>query len=129
MIEYSAGGIEKKSIAFDDDQKTHCLFHKAPGAGRKPTVLYIPGMDQNKEDVPNPWNNDYTIRGMNICSMDGPGQGECNFNGVWQTEDNYQKAASQDHRLAGHARRRRPEQDRHHGHEHGLALGRDRRRA
>jgi cephalosporin-C deacetylase-like acetyl esterase len=31
---------------------------------------------------------------MNICSMDGPGQGECNFNAVWQTEDNYQKAAS-----------------------------------
>ncbi len=94
VIEYSSGAIEKKSIAFDGDKKTHCLFHKAPGGGKKPTVLYIPGMDQNKEDVPNPWNNDYTIRGMNICSMDGPGQGECNFNGVWQTEDNYQKAAS-----------------------------------
>ncbi len=94
VLEYSNGSIEQKSIAFDGDKKTHCLLHKAPGAGKKPTVLYIPGMDQNKEDVPNPWNSDYTIRGMNICSMDGPGQGECNFNGVWQTEDNYQKAAS-----------------------------------
>ncbi len=94
VIDASNGTMEKASLEFAPGQKTHCIFHKAPGGGRKPTILYIPGMDQVKEDVPNPYNNDYTIRGMNICSMDGPGQGECNMNGVWQTEDNYQKAAS-----------------------------------
>jgi len=94
VIGYSNGSMEKASLEFAPGQNTHCVFHKAPGEGRKPTILYLPGMDQVKEDVPNPYNNDYTIRGMNICSMDGPGQGECNFNAVWQTEDNYQKAAS-----------------------------------
>mgnify|MGYP003388511058 FL=1 len=94
VIEFSRGSMEKKSLEFLPNQTTHCILHKAPGDGPKPTVLFLPGMDQVKEDVPNPYNNDYTVRGMNICSMDGPGQGECNANGVWQTEDNYPKAAS-----------------------------------
>ncbi len=94
VIGYSVGMMEKQSLEFAPGQQTHCIFHKAPGDGPKPTILYIPGMDQVKEDMPNPYNNDYTARGMNICSMDGPGQGECNFNEVWQTTDNYQQAAS-----------------------------------
>ena len=94
VIDFSEGTMKKESIEFIPDQTTHCILHKAPGAGPKPTVIFLPGMDQVKEDVPNPYNNDYTIRGMNICSMDGPGQGECNANGVWQTEDNYPQAAS-----------------------------------
>ena len=94
VIDYSDGTMIKKSLEFAPGQETHCIFHKAPGEGPKPTVLFLPGMDQVKEDVPNPYNNDYTIRGMNICSMDGPGQGECNANSVWQTENNYPSAAS-----------------------------------
>jgi len=51
-------------------------------------------MDAIKEDVVNPFNNYYAERGMNACAMDGPGQGECNFHAVWQTEDNYETAVS-----------------------------------
>ena len=94
VIEMSAGNMEKHSPEFAPGQKAHAVFHKAPGDGPKPTILIIPGMDAIKEDVANPYANDYLSRGMNVCAMDGPGQGECNSNAVWLTEDNYQKAAS-----------------------------------
>jgi len=94
LIELSDGAMEKVSLEFEPGHKVHAVFHKAPGDGPKPTVLIIPGMDALKEDVGNPFENDYTIRGMNICCIDGPGQGECNFNETWLTADNYQKAAS-----------------------------------
>lgn len=92
LIELMEGTISRHIIEFEDGQNVYCLFHHAPGPGPKPTVLYLPGMDAIKEDSPNPFNNDYTRRGMNICVMDGPGQGECNINAVWQTVGNYSKA-------------------------------------
>ncbi len=94
LIELSGGTMEKVSPEFAPGQKAHAVFQAAPGEGPKPTVIIIPGMDAIKEDVANPFDNDYTQRGMNVCAMDGPGQGECNANAVWQTEDNYQQAAS-----------------------------------
>src|SRR3546814_16668338 len=81
------------SVVCSSDLSVHAVFHKAPGAGRKPTVLYIPGMDATKDDYPSPYNNEFTRRGMNVCSMDGPGQGECNLNRVWLTTDNYARSA------------------------------------
>lgn len=94
VIELSQGSMEKVSLEFAPGQKVHAIFHKAPGDDPKPTVLVIPGMDALKEDVGNPFENDYVIRGMNICCIDGPGQGECNFNETWLTKDNYQQAAA-----------------------------------
>lgn len=94
VIELSNGTMEKVSLEFAPGHKVHAIFHKAPGDGPKPTVVIIPGMDALKEDVGNPFENDYTIRGMNICCIDGPGQGECNFNGTWLTADNHQQAGS-----------------------------------
>jgi pimeloyl-ACP methyl ester carboxylesterase len=86
-------GVSKHDLEFEPGKLTHAVFHKAPGEGRKPTVLYIPGMDATKDDNPSPFNNEFARRGMNICSMDGPGQGECNLNRVWLTPDNYARAA------------------------------------
>jgi len=94
LIALSGGTMEKVSPEFAPGQKAHAVFHAAPGEGPKPTVIIIPGMDAIKEDVANPFDNDYAQRGMNVCAMDGPGQGECNFNAVWQTSDNYQQAAA-----------------------------------
>lgn len=94
VIALSDGVMEKVALEFEPGKNTYAVFHKAAGEGRKPTVVYLPGMDALKEDVANPFDNEYTQRGMNVIAMDGPGQGECNFNAVWQTEDNYQKAAS-----------------------------------
>ncbi len=94
LIELSGGSMEKVSPEFAPGNSAHAVFHAAPGDGPKPTVLILPGMDALKEDVANPFDNDYTQRGMNVCAMDGPGQGECNFNETWLTADNYQQAAS-----------------------------------
>ena len=94
VIELSNGCMIKNSLEFSPGEYVHCVFHKAPGEGSKPTILIIPGMDAIKEDVVNPFSNDYLDRGINVCALDGPGQGECNYNAVWLTQDNYQIAAS-----------------------------------
>lgn len=93
LIELLDGALTEQSFEFEPGKSAYTLFQKAPGTGRKPTVLYIPGMDATKEDYPSPYNNEFARRGMNICSMDGPGQGECNINRVWLTPDNYARAA------------------------------------
>src|SRR5690606_34785451 len=93
MVELLDGAVVKQDLEFEPGKSVHAVFHKAPGTGRKPTVLYIPGMDATKDDYPSPYNNEFARRGMNICSMDGPGQGECNLNRVWLTSDNYARAA------------------------------------
>lgn len=94
MCELHGGKITKHEAEFDPGKKTYFLYYPAPGEGPKPTVLIIPGMDMIKEDGLNPWNNVFHARGMNVCVMDGPGQGECNINEVWVDQDNYARAAS-----------------------------------
>ncbi|MDA1000622.1 MAG: alpha/beta hydrolase [bacterium] len=86
--------IEKHALEFEDGKSAYIIFMAAEGAGPKPTVLIIPGMDQVKEDNLNPWNNYFLQRGMNVCVMDGPGQGECTMNEVWVDHSNYARAAS-----------------------------------
>jgi pimeloyl-ACP methyl ester carboxylesterase len=93
LIELMDGAVTSQDFEFEPGKSTYTMFHKAPGTGRKPTVLYIPGMDATKEDFPSPYNNEFARRGMNVCSMDGPGQGECNINRVWLTPDNHARAA------------------------------------
>ena len=95
VIGMSGGSMEKVAVPFGDGgHSAHAVLHKAPGSGRKPTIVQLPGMDAIKEDVTSPFNNYYAERGMNVCAMDGPGQGECNFNAAWQTENNYEQAVS-----------------------------------
>ena len=94
VIAWSDGTMESKTVEFAPGQHTYATFHKAPGEGPKPTIIALPGMDQVKEDVCNPFTNEYIPRGMNVCAIEGPGQGACNRDGVWQTEDNYEQAAS-----------------------------------
>ena len=93
MMELVDGKVSKHDLEFEPGKKTHCLFMSADGEGPKPTVITIPGMDQVKEDNLNPWLNYFHERGMNVCSMDGPGQGECNINQVWVDHENYARAA------------------------------------
>ena len=92
MIELMDGSITKHVISFENGKNVYCLFHRAPGPGAKATVLYTPGMDAAKEDFPNPFNNEFTRRGMNIIAMDGPGQAECNLNQTWLDIGNYARA-------------------------------------
>ena len=92
MMEIHGDSVTRFEVDIGDGENVYCLFHTAPGNGPKPTVLYLPGMDAIKEDFPNPYNNEFVRRGMNICVMDGPGQGECNINQVWQTIGKYAAA-------------------------------------
>jgi alpha-beta hydrolase superfamily lysophospholipase len=70
------------------------VFHKC-GAEPAPTVLHVPGMDMVKEENTNPRNNRLVARGMNVLTIDGPGQGEARLRGICaDTLDRYQKAGS-----------------------------------
>jgi dienelactone hydrolase len=51
-------------------------------------------MDMTKELYPDPSENHFVERGMNILCMDGPGQGESNLRKTRVTADNYERAAS-----------------------------------
>lgn len=94
MRELLGGGMAKHEVEFDEGKRSYIYFWPAPGPGPKPTVLIIPGMDMIKEDAINPWNNYCHQRGMNVCVMDGPGQGECNMNQVWVDHHNYARAGA-----------------------------------
>jgi pimeloyl-ACP methyl ester carboxylesterase len=67
-------------------------FHRSKIAGPRPTVLYIPGMDQTKERFPNPLSNPFAARGMHVLAIDGPGQGTSNIRKLRLTLDNYEQA-------------------------------------
>jgi len=92
MMALMDGAISKHVVPFENGQDVYCIVHRAPGPGPKPTIVYTPGMDAAKEDFPNPFNNEFTRRGMNIVAMDGPGQAECNINRTWLDVGNYARA-------------------------------------
>jgi pimeloyl-ACP methyl ester carboxylesterase len=51
-------------------------------------------MDMTKELFPNPLSNPYRRRGMNVLTIDGPGQGMSNIRKIRVSHDNYERAAS-----------------------------------
>lgn len=78
-------------LPFTDTQMP-ALFHRA-GDENAPTVLFVPGMDMVKEQLPNPLDNRFYNRGMNVLVIDGPGQGEARLRGICDDEhDKYQRA-------------------------------------
>lgn len=94
LLGHLGGRVTHHAIDLGDGQRVFALFHRAPGTGPKPTVLYIPGMDAVKEDYPSPFHDDMTARGMNVIAMDGPGQGEALAAGVKIDLHNYQRAVT-----------------------------------
>ncbi|MCC7104389.1 MAG: alpha/beta hydrolase [Chloroflexi bacterium] len=69
-------------------------FHTVPDARNAPTILFIPGMDMTKEAAPDPSNNMFIRRGMNVLCVDGPGQGMSNLRKIRVTADNHEQATS-----------------------------------
>jgi alpha-beta hydrolase superfamily lysophospholipase len=59
-----------------------------------PTVVFIPGMDNTKENYPNPLDNEMHMRGMNVLAIDGPGQGEALQRGIYVNAINHVAAAT-----------------------------------
>jgi pimeloyl-ACP methyl ester carboxylesterase len=81
VIKYAATPIEKVEIPFEDTppykaQSFPGLLHLPQGQGPFPCVIFIPGTDMHKEQVPNPEDNIFAKRGLACLSIDGPGQGE-----------------------------------------------------
>lgn len=70
------------------------VFTRVPGEERRPTVLFVPGMDRTKEVFLNPLQHPFVQRGMHCLQIDGPGQGTSNIRKIRITLDNYERAAS-----------------------------------
>ncbi|MCC7106034.1 MAG: alpha/beta hydrolase [Chloroflexi bacterium] len=85
--------IERVEIDWEGVQ-IQANFHKVPDAKNAPTILFVPGMDQTKEAVPDPMNNIFVRRGLNVLSVDGPGQGTSNMRKIRVTADNHERATS-----------------------------------
>jgi len=69
------------------------IFHKAEVKGKSPAIVFIPGMDNTKENYPNPMENEFVERGIHVLAIDGPGQGEMLERGVYVRPDNHSVAA------------------------------------
>jgi dienelactone hydrolase len=81
VIRYSGGTVEKLEIPFADDppyaaSSFPALLHTPPGTGPWPCVVFLPGTDMYKEQVPNPEDNIFAKRRLACLTLDGPGQGE-----------------------------------------------------
>jgi dienelactone hydrolase len=101
VAEFSGGLVERVEIPFEDEpafdgDSFPGLLHLPPGSDRVPTVIFLPGTDMTKENVPNPEDNLFAKRGLACLSIDGPGQGESLTRGLkvhvgtW----NYERAVS-----------------------------------
>ncbi|KAA9160696.1 alpha/beta hydrolase [Amycolatopsis acidicola] len=93
VLELSDGLVERVEIPWGD-KHIQGVFHRAPGVGKAPTVLAIPGLDMIKEEFADPSRNYFTDRGMNLLVIDGPGQGISNLRKIRVTEDNFERAGS-----------------------------------
>lgn len=69
------------------------LLHVAPDNGPRPAVVFFPGMDNTKENWPDPLDNAFAERGMHVLAVDGPGQGEALERGIYVNPTNHVDAA------------------------------------
>lgn len=93
FIQFAGRPIERVELPLEG-KSLPALLHLPPRMkpGEKvPCVLYIPGMDGVKED--NPFYGDpFLERGIALCAIDGPGQGEARARGIKCTASNYEQA-------------------------------------
>ena len=85
--------IERVEIPFEG-KSIPGILHLQPGGEQAPAIVFIPGMDNTKENYPNPLDNEFHQRGMHVLAIDGPGQGEALERGIFVTTDNHVGAAS-----------------------------------
>jgi pimeloyl-ACP methyl ester carboxylesterase len=85
--------IELVEIPFEGGSIPGVLHLQADGKPA-PTVVFIPGMDNTKENYPNPLDNEMHMRGMNVLAIDGPGQGEALERCIYVNATNHIMAAT-----------------------------------
>lgn len=66
MIKLANLPIERVEVPFDGTSFP-ALFHRVPGPGKAPAVLFVPGMDMVKAEYPNPFLNHFARAGC-TCS-------------------------------------------------------------
>lgn len=93
FIQYAGRPIERVELPYEG-KLIQALLHLPPRmrTGEKvPCIMYIPGMDGVKEDMP--MNNDPLLeRGIAVLAIDGPGQGETRERDIKCTATNYADA-------------------------------------
>jgi dipeptidyl aminopeptidase/acylaminoacyl peptidase len=101
VIQFADTPIEKVEIPFGDEPAYEAstfpgILHLPAGQGPWPCVIFIPGTDMYKEQIPNPEDNIFAKRGMACLSLDGPGQGESLLRMLKVRVDtwNYERAVS-----------------------------------
>lgn len=84
--------IERVEIPFEG-KSIPALLHLLPDRRRAPVVIFYPGMDNTKENYPNPLDNEFIARGIHVLTIDGPGQGEALERGIFVTPENHAAVA------------------------------------
>lgn len=92
----AAHGVERIEVPFGDAHLPawlHLPRGMRPAAGW-PLVVYLPGMDNNKEQMVAMYGERMLERGVAVLAIDGPGQAECVTRGIHVSVDNHAQAAS-----------------------------------
>ena len=69
---------ERVTIPYEGGASMPGILRKPWHAGRPPVVILIPGLDSVKEEL-HLYGDDFLRRGMAVLAIDGPGQGEMEF--------------------------------------------------
>jgi dipeptidyl aminopeptidase/acylaminoacyl peptidase len=69
---------EHVEIPYEHGARMYGIFRKPWHTPRPPVVLLVPGLDSVKEEM-HLYGNDFLRRGMALLAIDGPGQGEMEF--------------------------------------------------
>ena len=95
VIKYSKYRIEKVEIPYES-ASIPGLLHLPTNGKKNPCVIFLPGTDMFKEEVPNPKRNIFVDRGLAVLTIDGPGQGESNIRKIRVRDDlwAYEKTVS-----------------------------------
>lgn len=69
---------ERVAIPYENGGTMYGIFRKPWHTPKPPVVILIPGLDSVKEELHN-YGDDFLKRGMAVLAIDGPGQGEMEF--------------------------------------------------
>jgi dipeptidyl aminopeptidase/acylaminoacyl peptidase len=69
---------ERVEIPYEAEASIPGILRKPAHVSKPPVVLLIPGLDSVKEEL-HAYGNDFLARGMAVLAVDGPGQGELEF--------------------------------------------------
>jgi pimeloyl-ACP methyl ester carboxylesterase len=90
VMQYNPTPMEWVEIPFEG-KSLPGVFYRARQSGPGPTVIFCNGMDVPMQLFPDPLNNPFVARGMNVLALDGPGQGLALKRKIWITADNWQR--------------------------------------